>query len=334
MIDEHKEELLLAVLCIRYLTFECFDATISEDGVRKFLLEGYYAFIDYASLHWNHHLETAIRFVNSDDLSHSADLGIAINDFFEMYNPGPTESSDVQKEYVQNCKAIEKADYYEPLILLLYHAKTSRLDEEKLGALGTLGVIIARVRAMLEELYVLTTGQGVQAPDPSAKQNPKDFYGDNWYKCSRHACYYFHEGFTNEQGLLQHTNCHEKPFCCTEIGCTRMYIGWSTQKELKKHMSQYHPDPEAFAWKFPHVRKPPSIFQCNLCTKHFTRANNLKTHQLREHGKERPFICTTCGKGFVRKYECDRHASTHAPKSTEKPQVPKAHEIVESSEHV
>lgn len=296
-------------------------------------MKGYYAFLDYASLHWNHHLETAIRLVNSDDLRHSADLGIAINDFFEMYNPGPMEPNDAQKEYTQICKAIETADYYEPLVLLLSRTRTSRLAEEKVEALGTLGVIIARVRAMLEELNVLTTSQAAQVPDSAAKLTPKDFYGDNWYKCSRHACYYFHEGFASERGLLQHTNRHEKPFCCTEIGCTRMYIGWSTQKELKRHMNQYHPDPDAFAWKFPHVKKPPSIFQCNLCTKQFTRANNLKTHQLREHGKERPFVCATCGKGFVRKYECDRHAATHAPKSTESSQIPEADEIAESLGH-
>ena len=317
---------------MKYLTFECFDATISEDAMRNFLVQGYYAFLDYASLHWNHHLETAIRFLDSDDLCHSADLGLTINDFFEMYNQGAIESSEAQKEYTQNCKSIENADYYGPLVSLLYHAKTSRLAEEKLEALGSLGVIMARVRAMLEELYVSTSGQAVPIPGQTIVQGPKDFYGDTWYKCSRHACYYFHEGFANERCLLQHTNRHEKPFCCTEIGCTRMYIGWATQKELKKHISQYHPDPESFAWKFPHVKKPPSIVQCNLCPKQFTRANNLKTHQLREHGKERPFICVTCGKGFVRKYECDRHASTHASKSTKSAQASEGDELQGSAE--
>ena len=319
---------------MKYLTFECFDPTISEDEMRSFLVQGYYAFLDYASLHWNHHLEAAIRFLDSDDLCHSADLGIAINDFSEMYDPGPMESSDARKEYAQQCKSIEKADYYDPLLSLLYHTKTSRLAEEKLEALGSLGVIIARVRTMLEELHVSTSDQPVPIPGHPVAQNPKDFYGDNWYKCSRHACYYFHEGFASERGLLQHTNRHEKPFCCTEIGCTRMYIGWATQKELKKHMSQYHPDPQSFAWKFPHVKKPPSIVQCNLCPKQFTRANNLKTHQLREHGKERPFICATCGKGFVRKYECDRHAGTHASKSTESTQASEGDELLGFEEQV
>jgi hypothetical protein len=319
---------------MRYLTFECFDATITEDAMRKCLTEGYYAFLDYASLHWNHHLETALRSLGPDEVCHSHDLGIAINDFFEMYGPEPMESSDDFKEYIQNFKEIESAEYYEPLMSLLYHTKKSRLAEEKLEALGSLGVIMARVRAMLEDLHDSTNSQVVQISRPAPQQDFKDFYGDNWYKCSRHACYYFHEGFANKPSLLQHTNRHEKPFCCTEIGCTRMYIGWASQKELKKHTAQYHPDPESFAWKFPHVKKPPSMVQCNLCPKRFTRANNLKTHQLREHGEERPFVCTTCGKGFVRKYECDRHASKHATKntlSTKSSQAPEGEEQGESS---
>ena len=328
MIDEHKEELVLALLCLQYLTFDCFDDTISQDEMRKFLIEGFYAFLDYASLHWNHHLEEAVRFLSPDNLSNSANLGVAINDFFEMYDPGPVEQNEVAKEYVQSCHALQTADCYESLVSLLSHAKTSRNAEAKLEGLGALGITLARVRALLEGLHVSTVAQ---SPDNSSKQNLKDFYGDHWYKCSRHVCYYFHEGFPDERGLLQHTNRHEKPFCCTEIGCVRMYIGWSTEKELKKHMSQYHPDPEAFAWKFPHVKKPPSMFQCKLCTKQFTRANSLHTHHLREHGKERPFTCGDCGKGFVRKYERDRHETTHTPKLTGSPQKTGVGDNLESS---
>jgi hypothetical protein len=303
-----KEETQLALLCLQYLTFECFDASLSYDDMLKFLKDGYYVFLDYASLHWIHHLETAIHSLQPEDLRHSADLGIAINGFFEIYEPGPMQEDKAHKEFVRRYAAIETAECYEPVLLLLSHAKASRAAEEQLEALGLLGATITKVRTILQELSMSPT------LDPSTKQNLKQLYGNNWYKCSRHACYYFHEGFANERGLLQHTNRHEKPFCCTEMGCTRMYIGWSTEKELKRHMSQYHPDPEAFSWKFPYVKKPPATFQCKLCPKRYTRASTLNTHQLREHGKERPFTCRTCKKGFVRKYECDRHESIHANK--------------------
>jgi uncharacterized Zn-finger protein len=94
-----------------------------------------------------------------------------------------------------------------------------------------------------------------------------------------------------------------------------MYIGWATEKELKKHMSQYHPDPEAFSWEFPYVTKLPTKYPCKECKKTYSRANSLKTHQQREHAKERRFLCETCGKGFVRKCDLDRHRSIHKNKS-------------------
>ncbi|OCK82101.1 hypothetical protein K432DRAFT_262240, partial [Lepidopterella palustris CBS 459.81] len=47
-------------------------------------------------------------------------------------------------------------------------------------------------------------------------------------------------------------------------------------------------------------------FQCPLCFKEFTRAENLRSHQ-RTHTHERPFICGICARSFVRQQECKRH---------------------------
>lgn len=300
-----KEQADLAVLCMQYLTFDCFDPGLTYEAMLDYIKEGHYAFLDYAVLHWNHHLESAVLSQKSEDSLHSADLSIAINEFFETYQPGPMGQEDAQRKFIHRFASIEAMEMYESVVLLLSHAHSSRLSEDQIDALGPLGQSLTKVRAVLEELSVSKT------MDNQMKENLQKFYGKNWHKCSRHACYYFHEGFPTERGLTQHTNRHEKPFCCTEMGCTRMYIGWSTEKELKKHTSQFHPDPEAFSWKFPHVKKPPAVSKCELCGKEFTRANTLKTHKLREHAKVRDFVCKTCGKAFVRKYECDRHESIH-----------------------
>lgn len=309
---------------MQYLTFECFETDVSSDDTLRFVKDGYYGFLDYASLHWYHHLEAALATVKSTDLANSSDLGMAVNEFFEMYEPGPLQSEKIYKEYKERCSAVEDADCHGSLLLLLSHTKASRVAEEKLAALGQLGKTVTRIRAILEEMdtnKTLSAAPDHTPLDARTKRSLQEFYGENWHKCSRHACHYYHEGFINEKGLMQHINRHEKPFCCTKMGCTRMYIGWSTEKELKKHMSQYHPDPEAFSWKFPHVKKPPAKFQCNICEKTYSRANSLNTHQLREHGKERPFVCMVCRKGFVRKYELDRHEGTHKDKSASSSQV-------------
>ena len=166
-----------------------------------------------------------------------------------MYEPRPMQQDKTYKELIERCSAIENAKCCEPLLLLLSHVKACRIAEEKLKALGALREMITKTRTILEELGTCTT------LDIVTTQNLKQFYGDKWHICSRHACYYFHEGFANERGLSRHINRHEKPFCCTEVGCIRMYVHrMSTEKELKRHMSQYHPDPEVFSWKFPHIK--------------------------------------------------------------------------------
>ncbi|KAE9372535.1 hypothetical protein N431DRAFT_536388 [Stipitochalara longipes BDJ] len=317
-LDSQKEETQLAVLCMQYLTFSCFETDKSPDDHVQFIKSGYYAFLDYASLHWLHHLETVLGLLKSADLANSTDLGMAISEFFEMYEPGHVQASKIRKEYIERNSGIQDADCYESLLLLITKAKASRMTEEKLEALGSLGQTIAQVRTILEELCK-SSSPSSDSTGPvleSSEQSLSQFYGDKWFKCTRHACYYFHEGFASEKDLRQHTDRHERPFCCTEMGCTRMYIGWATEQELKKHMSQYHPDPEAFSWKFPHVKKTPSKYQCNVCEKSYSRANSLNTHQLREHAKERPFACTVCKKGFVRRYELERHEGIHKNKST------------------
>jgi hypothetical protein len=315
-LDIHKEETKLAILCMQYLTFEYFETDICPDDISRFVKSGCYAFLDYASLHWYHHLEAALVSLRSIELGDSTDLGMAINEFFEMYEPGPTQMEKIRKDFVERCSSIEDAECYEPLLLLLCHAKANRISKEKLEALGSLGSTHAKIRAVLEELGKKRSPNSTPTSslDDTTQQNLRQFYGDKWYKCSRHACYYFHEGFHDEKDLTTHINRHEKPFCCTEMGCTRMYIGWSTEKELKKHMNQYHPDPEAFSWKFPHVKKPSAKFQCGICEKTYSRANSLNTHQLREHAKTRPFLCGVCKKGFVRKYELERHEGIHKGK--------------------
>lgn len=58
-------------------------------------------------------------------------------------------------------------------------------------------------------------------------------------------------------------------------------------------------------------QKHPATFACDLCTKRFTRAYNLRSH-LRTHTDERPFVCTVCGKAFARQHDRKRHEGLHS----------------------
>jgi len=58
------------------------------------------------------------------------------------------------------------------------------------------------------------------------------FYGQNWYKCSKATCYYFHEGFSDLRSQEYHVAGHEQPFRCGFRDCERGYrLGFTTKKE-------------------------------------------------------------------------------------------------------
>lgn len=52
-------------------------------------------------------------------------------------------------------------------------------------------------------------------------------------------------------------------------------------------------------------------FRCSQCTKRFSKAENLLSHQS-IHSGTRPFGCHICSKSFIRKRELDRHIATHS----------------------
>jgi hypothetical protein len=162
----------------------------------------------------------------------------------------------------------------------------TRSADEQMTALGDLGRIVSKNRSFLEDLHRSTTLR------PNIREKLKNYYGINWNKCPRHACFYFYEGFPDATRRDNHVNRHEKPFCCTEPSCSRTYFGFSSEKELKKHMNINHPDPAAFAWRFPKIKKPSQRFTCTDCDppREYTRAHNLRIHKM-THKDERNHSC-------------------------------------------
>ncbi|KAL3475863.1 hypothetical protein BJX99DRAFT_258944 [Aspergillus californicus] len=59
------------------------------------------------------------------------------------------------------------------------------------------------------------------------------------------------------------------------------------------------------------VQKHPAPFQCHRCIKHFSRADNLRSH-LQAHPDEKLFVCTICGRAFESLLGCKHHEDLHS----------------------
>ncbi|TVY78217.1 C2H2 finger domain transcription factor crzA [Lachnellula suecica] len=311
-VEARTEEYRLAILTMKYLSFDCFDPDVSEENMTDHLTRGSYAFQDYSVMHWIDHLEELLRYLEAEDMDNFSLLGPSVNAFYDTYGAGELREDEIPIELRRKCGAIEETDYVEHLLLLIINARKSRAADDQISGLGDIGEVIGRNRKLLE-----TLGGSSNSTTTTSKGQLELYYGLNWNKCPRHKCPYFYEGFPNATRRDNHVNRHEKPFCCTELSCPRIHHGFSTEKELKKHMALQHPDPAAFAWRFPKIKQPAQKHRCPECPKEFTRAHSLNIH-LKTHGNKREYGCPYCSKSFVRKYDRDRHEENlHSDKKTQ-----------------
>jgi hypothetical protein len=306
-----KEEGKLAALCLQYLTFESFFMSISRsnDEIVQDVKTGLFAFQDYAVLHWADHLQSFWTTLGPEDLHYLDFLGPISEDFLALYGPEDQPESEEHLNLEVKCAQVMDSTNFETFQILMNHARQLRTQNEDITAIGKLGSSISRIRLVMEGLFQSDTAEAV------LRQRLYSYYGSNWFKCPRHLCFYFHEGFSDLKRRDHHISRHDRPFCCSHVGCSRVQTGFSTEKELKLHLRKNHPDPESLSWKFPKPKKLADAnakrFVCRVCPKKFTRAYSLRVHE-QSHTDERPFGCTVCGKTFLRKHDRKIHEKLHS----------------------
>ncbi|QDS76076.1 hypothetical protein FKW77_005980 [Venturia effusa] len=292
----------LTTLCLRYLVFPCFERDLDEDTVRSHMDSGQFAFQDYACAKWFHHLRTVVTNGYDTVLNSTVfeELSDALEDFINEFDLAQDSIDDAAR---RTCSKFERAPFYDYLVYvcnhLLQHEGKGAAEKNKVS-IAELGIALARSRKMIEG-----TGPG---PDDLS-----EFYGDKRYKCPKLTCFYFHEGFDNESTRNQHINRHDRPFVCTAAVCNVQEFGFTSNKDLEKHMKLYHPNTEQLADTFQTAMKPsgPRNLTCDHCPKTFTRGFHKRNH-MRTHFGERPFACEECGKAFTRANDCKRHEKIHA----------------------
>src|SRR5450432_293510 len=148
-----REEGRLAALSLQYLTFESFHNDLQTDEDLSGLARtGFFAFLDYAILHWVDHLEIFLRAMETEDLDDLENLGPIGGDFSAMNGPLDTPDVEAVQSFEIKCREARDQPSFDSFVGLIEHSRRMRSNNEDLIALGELGTVLSRCRSTLEGL--------------------------------------------------------------------------------------------------------------------------------------------------------------------------------------
>ncbi|KAH7125933.1 hypothetical protein EDB81DRAFT_730245 [Dactylonectria macrodidyma] len=320
-LDAKTLECDLSLLCLSYLSHACFQKGLGAQQRESWARKGHYALQDYAVSQWQSHLNAFIE--NSptlfNDLNHStmyrSKTAGVLQAFCDVYSRSLKEINKAQKETEAkdanqaegSCQPFKQQDFHTNLLLVWTHVVRHQnlgFKERNKISMKQLEDILKGTRSTLESL----------ASEMEECGELTEFYGKNAFKCTRITCDYFYEGFDKEASVKSHSNRHDRPFPCTVPECSLVPFGFSTNKDLEKHLRTYHPDMSDQLSGFAQLDRrvvPNAKFQCTLCQRSYTRQANLNGHMNSAHLGMRPYACSTCGKEFARKNDRTRHERIH-----------------------
>ncbi|KAI1204789.1 uncharacterized protein F4807DRAFT_454388 [Annulohypoxylon truncatum] len=265
----------MAILCLCYLTFECFGER-KDDELYQFVKKGSFAFQDYAAAHWTDHflaLFSESEPVQRELPDNGKEIGSAATVFADRFRDGlPTPSEDNESITMTIWRHAET----------LKHLMDDRRDEISLSSLG---------KSLRQNRHILETVKISGANKDAENASLVAFYGENWFKCQKVSCYYFHEGFQSQTLRQQHYDRHDRPFRCEEEDCPAARIGFGSLKEMEKHKRNVHPGIDKLSSTFARLKG----------------ARN-------EQGVLLKYPCPRCPLRFATRLECRCHMTSHNPR--------------------
>ena len=232
----------LAQICLIYLSLSDFAEQPSTVDLRKSIMKGTYALLDYAVKFWGTHVEAGLS--QGQQTSDNEEFNLEpLIECFEMflntYWTGYTTSSKVPVSNTPQ-KRFHALSHWERFKDALVCISALKRATQPRGDISTLCEILS----IYQRLDDLRTSIEVIISDlslPSETQRViEDHYGRSLFKCSRLICEYFHKGFPLKTERQKHLDQHDRKHFCIMEGCLMSNIGFVTPKDRDKHLFETH----------------------------------------------------------------------------------------------
>lgn len=278
-------ELSMSALCLNYLTFDCFEEHIDASQLTQLGKDGYFAFQDYAIAHWVDHLLAWIHSL-SDPTKTKLNVEKEASDTFLVFGDrfsADLRASSINEQLILSCDKLQYLTCFPVIVDLWRHTKSYKAlqdDRQDKVSLLSLGKALERNRSVLEDLERLA------ASGTSEADLLRSLYGENWFKCSRISCFYFHEGFQSRSSRQAHYDRHDRPFRCEEEDCPAGAIGFASLKELEKHKRNMHPGIDKLSSTFARLKKGSAVeallekYPCPHCPSRFASRLDCRCHMI------------------------------------------------------
>jgi hypothetical protein len=198
------------------------------------MLNGHFAFQDYAVAKWAHHVNAFIS-TGKDLLQESShghervlEISHAIDEFLTRYNDEEFHGLIVD-ECRENCKVFEGEDFYNDLVALTSHIYTFQkkgFEARHKVSIKALETVLERNRKLLEDFTPTANSDELEVF--------RQFYDDERrFKCTQITCMYFSEGFKTVKSRKRHVELHQRPYRCEVTDCLGAE-GFANSKDLER----------------------------------------------------------------------------------------------------
>lgn len=204
-----------------------------------FVLQGYYAFLDYAVQHWYDHLQAA---VDSKPTLRPTKWLEAVASARKLLE---THGSSTISRHWDNEQDVEG---------VVRTFKEIPTDGRERNAHFDIELRTSSIRNRIESCHSQSLAGSLSDAFVNLHSNTMLF------KCPKPWCDDFLHGFENIHDRKSHVSRHILPFACPNMECFAFHLGYETQSRLDDHIKRHHLKPTA-AFEFPQKtpKKSPDI---------------------------------------------------------------------------